>query len=252
MTIITTPLPSPFDTSLGSNFTSQSCPDFFAAFLGNATFRSCVPISLLLQNSNSFFRAERNVNLLTETLNAACGAPLALCSPLMASIASELISSDNCGDDYRLQNPLVMQAYAGLMAYEPLFKATCLADPSTGNYCFAEAITNTSNPSDAYPYYTALGIMLPAATRPTCHACLQETMAIFADYAGDSQQPLATTYVPCAEQIDIACGPTFVTTRITVATSGAAPASLWASSPTLAALLTVLCSSIAAAVMQAL
>ena len=43
------PLPRPFDTSLGSNFTSSSCPAFFDSFLNNATFSSCLPFSLLLQ-----------------------------------------------------------------------------------------------------------------------------------------------------------------------------------------------------------
>lgn len=42
-------LPSPFDTSLGNNFTSPSCPAFFQSFLSNATFQDCLPFSLLLQ-----------------------------------------------------------------------------------------------------------------------------------------------------------------------------------------------------------
>ena len=43
------PLPRPFDTSLSSNFTSTTCPDFFNSFLTNETFTSCLPLSLLLQ-----------------------------------------------------------------------------------------------------------------------------------------------------------------------------------------------------------
>lgn len=46
-----TTLPKPFDTSLSSNFTSSSCPDFFSSFLNNATFQQCLPLSLLLQVS---------------------------------------------------------------------------------------------------------------------------------------------------------------------------------------------------------
>ena len=42
-------LPTPFDTSLGNNFTSPSCPAFFQSFLSNATFQDCLPFSLLLQ-----------------------------------------------------------------------------------------------------------------------------------------------------------------------------------------------------------
>lgn len=44
-----TDLPKPFDTSLSSNFTSSSCPEFFSSFLNNATFKQCLPLSLLLQ-----------------------------------------------------------------------------------------------------------------------------------------------------------------------------------------------------------
>jgi hypothetical protein len=43
-------LPQPFDTSIGSNFTTGSgCPAFFSNFLNNALFQSCYPFSLLLQ-----------------------------------------------------------------------------------------------------------------------------------------------------------------------------------------------------------
>lgn len=42
-------LPRPFDSSLGNNFTSPSCPAFFNSFLSNKTFQDCLPFSLLLQ-----------------------------------------------------------------------------------------------------------------------------------------------------------------------------------------------------------
>jgi hypothetical protein len=216
VTVVTTPLPSPFDTSLGSNFTSPSCPSFFATFLGNATFRACVPVSLLLQNSNSFFRAERSPTLLAQTLDAACGASLAICSPLTADLASELLDDAHCGQDYKLQNPLVMQAYAGLVAYEPVYRATCLKDAATGSYCFDDAITNATDQADAYVYYTALGIAMPTTARPTCSPCLRDTMRIFAGYAADAAQPLARTYLGGAGQIDAACGTAFVATDVKV------------------------------------
>ena len=43
------PLPNPFDTSIGNNFTTSSCPTFFNSFLTNETFNACLPLSLLLQ-----------------------------------------------------------------------------------------------------------------------------------------------------------------------------------------------------------
>jgi hypothetical protein len=48
-------LPTPFDTGFGGNIT-QSCSDFMSGFLGNATFKECLPFSLLLQvRFSSFF-----------------------------------------------------------------------------------------------------------------------------------------------------------------------------------------------------
>ncbi|KIW65014.1 hypothetical protein PV04_07306 [Phialophora macrospora] len=240
VSVITTPLPTPFDTSLGSNFTGSSCPQFFSAFLANATFNACVPVSLLLQNSNSFFRAQRSFTLLTQTLDTACNAPLAICSPLMANLATQLIDDANCGQDYRQQNPLVVQAYAGLVAYEPVYRATCLrdenGDTSSNSYCFVEAVTNTNtnsdgdstsssnstsssstgNSADFYPYYTAIGLSMPQTASPSCTQCLKETMRIFASYAENAVQPLAKTYLPCAVQVDKTCGSVFVSTDVKV------------------------------------
>jgi hypothetical protein len=211
------PLPSPFDTSLGSNFTSQACPGFFDDFLRNATFKECHPTSLLLQNSNSFFQTSRSSILLSQALDASCGASLAQCSPLMASLAAQLIQDSNCGQEYRNQNPLVTQARAGLVSYEPLYRATCVKSSETGNYCFADAITNTTNPSDSYPYYTALGTDLPAASRPTCNQCLRDTMDSFAGYAANRDQPVSRTYTSTAQQINIGCGPGFVNATVPIA-----------------------------------
>ena len=150
------------------------------------------------------------------TLDAACGANLANCGSLMTSLATQMLSDSNCGQDYRDQNPLVEQAYAGLVAYEPIYNATCIKNPSTGNYCFADAITNATNPSDSYPYYTALGIQLPGGITLSCNKCLQETMAIYALAATNKTQPVSVTYVNTAQVIDVNCGPTFVNSTIPV------------------------------------
>jgi len=217
-TVVASALPSPFDSSLGSNFTSEACPDFFDSFLSNTTFRACVPVSLLLQNSKSFFSAARSPGVMTETLNAACAASLPICQPLMAYLASELVSNSHCGADYQDQNPLVSQAHAGFVAYQAVYQATCLKSNETGNYCFADAITNQLNPSDSYPYYTAVGLNLPPGSHPTCSKCLKDTMSIFAGYAKDTSQPLAKTYINTADEIDVGCGAGFANTNVPVGT----------------------------------
>jgi hypothetical protein len=145
----------------------------------------------------------------------------------MANIAAQLIDDSNCGQDFKQQNPLVSQAYAGLIAYEPIYQATCLRDSVTGSYCFGDAITNATDQADSYPYYTPLGLNMPPTARPTCTECLKDTMQIFAGYAQDAVQPLAKTYITCAGQIDSACGTNFAATDIkvgSVSSTNAAPA----------------------------
>lgn len=208
-----TGLPLPFDTSLGSNFTSTMCPDYFSHFLSDSTFLSCLPMSLLLQNSMSFFQAARSSSLLLKTLDTSCSASLAVCSPFMNKIADELISEDNCQNDYQQQNPLVMQAYAGLKAYESLYQATCLKDPTTQKYCFLEAMEAMSA-DDSYPYYTAVGLSLPEGSKPQCTSCLHETMKIFAGYAAQSEQPLSDTYLGCATTVNVGCGAGYANTAV--------------------------------------
>ncbi|KAI9724891.1 MAG: hypothetical protein M1812_000167 [Candelaria pacifica] len=206
------PLPSPFDTNLGNNFTS-SCQGFFQTVLNNSTFKACLPFSLLLQNSQSFFSAAKSIVRITQTLDATCNANFTQCSSTMSSLSQQLVSSSYCGTDYKNQNPIVLQAYNGFVSYEPLYQAGCRRD-SSGGYCFADAITNTSSPSDSYPYYLPLGVSLPGASRPTCSTCLQNTMQSFSSAAANKTQPVSQVYSNAAQQINIGCGPTFVNTTV--------------------------------------
>jgi hypothetical protein len=52
----------------------------------------------------------------------------------MQQYATDIISPDNCGTDYKIGNAMVSQAYNGFLAYQPLYEAGCLRD-SQGNYC---------------------------------------------------------------------------------------------------------------------
>ncbi|KAF2461269.1 hypothetical protein BDY21DRAFT_278223 [Lineolata rhizophorae] len=208
------PLPEPFDTSLGKNFTNQGCPDFFSSFLNNDTFQSCMPFSLLLQTSQSFFDASKSSFRITQTLDATCRVDFDTCNVLMDSLAHDIKDDSNCGNDFRNENPMVIQAYDGFVAYRLLYQAGCLKD-DRGSYCYANAITNTSSATDSYPYYLPLGVALPGGSRPTCNDCLQRTMEIFSLQAGNETQPVSQTYGNAAQQINMGCGPEFVNTTIT-------------------------------------
>lgn len=215
------PFPTPLDgAGLGDkrNFTSENCPNFIDNNIRNgATVSSCHAISLLMQNSNSFFSTLRSRTSLTQVLDTACSSPMLLCTDIMSDLASRLIKDDACGDDYKLGNQVVTQVYDALIAYQPLFQATCLKDPSTSDYCYVQAAgPNATKIDNSYVYYLPLGTPFPGSSRPTCNQCLQSTMEIFAEAAQSKGQPLTKTYIPAAQQINIACGPNFASTAVDV------------------------------------
>lgn len=206
--------PSPFET-LGNNFTATSCPQFFSNFLSNSTFKSCYAISFLLQNSGSFFKALQSPVTLDQVIETSCSANEATCTDYMTHLASDLISDKACGQDYKLGNPAVVQAYTDMIAYKPVYRASCLKNPSTGEFCFTEAATN-HNVADYYVYFLPIGISFPGSSRPTCNECLKATMEVFAESAVIKGQPLAQTYIPAAQQINMGCGPGFVNATVKV------------------------------------
>lgn len=219
--------------------------------VNNATFASCVPFSLLLQNSMSFFDATRSVSTITAVLNASCSVSFPACSSLMSSFALTLRSSSACQADYNSENPQVRQAYAGLLAYDVSYNASCLKDsPATpgsepsdaqqdnnnnNNYCFANAVTNRSSPTDSYVYYLPLGITLPSGSLPTCNTCLANTMALYAAAASNKTQPLNLDYVQSATLVNEMCGPNFVNASIPSAHSSSSGGGNKSSAPSLRA-----------------
>lgn len=210
------PLPSPFDIGFSGNITSD-CQSFMNSMLSNATFKTCLPFSLLLQNSASFFQVEKSLVRVTQTLDYSCAANVTECSNLMSAFASNLTTSDACASDLSSENPLVQQAHLGLLAYKPLYSASCLRDPATSAYCFAEAITNASNSADSYIYFLPLNISLVGGSQPTCDTCLKNTMAIFEAATADRSSALASDYVSAATQVNVNCGPTFVNASLAAA-----------------------------------
>ena len=174
----------------------------------------------------SFFVASRSVATITQTLTASCNVISPACSALMSSYALNLRSPSYCSDDYNRQNPIVRQAYNGLLAYNVLYRASCLhAQPTAFNnqssdYCFADAVTNASAPTDSYVYYLPLGIALPAGTQPTCDQCLKDTMAVLESQAGNQSQPISLTYAQGAQLINQQCGPSFVNQSVPNAGGG--------------------------------
>lgn len=174
----------------------------------------------------SFFAASKSKASISKVLDSSCNVVLPTCTTLMSSLAHELKSDSNCGADYHLENPIVQQAYNGLVSYTPLYQASCLKAPSSNHYCFADAVTNMSNPSDTYAYYLPLGMPLPSGSMLTCSDCLKNTMEIFNKAASNSSQPISKDYSQSAQMINLGCGPQFVNSTIDRSESSAATASI--------------------------
>lgn len=199
-----------------------------------------------LQNSQAFFQSETNPAALDQVLDASCSVDGAECSALMQSYATQLQDPANCGDDYRDEQPSVIRAYQGLIAYYPIHQAGCLklnpdglssSEGGSNDYCFTNSVNN-SNQADISLYYIPLGVTLPGNSRPTCSSCTQQTMAYFATSAQNMSTPLSQDYSAAAIQVNQGCGPTFVNSSVkplagTGGTSGAstlrtATCSIWA------------------------
>ncbi|KAJ5086113.1 hypothetical protein N7532_010884 [Penicillium argentinense] len=208
-------MPTPFDT-ISYNFANQSCTTFFTNFLSNSTITDCHAVSLLLENSNSFFHTLASAAATSRVLDITCSQPVAKCASILTSLASEMIKNENCGQDYNSGNSVVQSTYEDLMAYEPVYRASCLTNPDTKNYCFVDVVQNSTAPNDYNVYFVPLGSTLTKSGTLTCNQCLQATMDIFAHWATVNGQSLDTTYVPSAKVVNSYCGAGFSNANVTV------------------------------------
>ena len=127
-----------------------------------------------------------------------------------------MLKHSNCGGDYESNNSVVQNVYQELMAYEPMYSASCLSNPDTKDYCFVDAVTNTTAPNDYNVYFIPIGSTLSSSGKLTCNKCLQATMKIFAHWATIDGQSLDSTYLPSATVVNNHCGSNFATTNVTV------------------------------------
>lgn len=137
----------------------------------------------------------------TGALEPTCQIDLTSCTTLISGLATSLIAEKNCGVDYQSSNPIVTEAYFGLVNFRAIQQATCLKN-SAGDYCYVEANTNRQNTGDAAIYFLPFGASLKDE-KPSCSACLKGTMEIFAGYAGkDAKGPLKNVYPAAAAEVN--------------------------------------------------
>ncbi|KAJ5365431.1 hypothetical protein N7517_008317 [Penicillium concentricum] len=209
-------MPKAFDT-LSYNFANAStCIDFFTNWRANTTISSCTPISLLIQNSNAFFHTLNSAPATSHILDTSCSANVTKCASIMTNLAIDLLKPENCGDDFKNGNSVVKGTYRDLVAYEPIYRATCLTNPSTQNYCFVDAVSNSTAPDDYDVYLMPLGTPLTVGDVPSCTKCLKATMDLFSEWARRDGQSLDVTYLPSARIVNTHCGEGFATTNVTV------------------------------------
>lgn len=86
------------------------------------------------QTSSSFFDVSKSYLRITQTLDATCDVNMAQCTATLDDFAREMVAETACKIDYHNDNPVVLQAYNGLVAYKPAYQASCLRDDK-GSYC---------------------------------------------------------------------------------------------------------------------
>ncbi|KAJ6260920.1 hypothetical protein Dda_3581 [Drechslerella dactyloides] len=216
------PFPRAFDTSIAlNNFTAPGCQPFFQNFLNNSTFVNCLPLSFFIQNSQSWFDIiKHGIVPVTQALTASCAVDSNQCNAVMNQFGKELLDANNCGADFKSRNPVVVQAYASFISYSVIFAAGC--QRSETGFCYADAVTNTTNAADSYVYLMPLGLSVPGGARLTCSTCLQKTMRIYSAAAENKSLPISSTYASAASLINLGCGPSFVNSSVTAAQLGTA------------------------------
>ncbi|GAA5840297.1 hypothetical protein JCM3766R1_001450 [Sporobolomyces carnicolor] len=228
-------LPQPFDSTLGTNFSSTACPSFFATFLADPEFIACAPFSLLLGTSSGFFQAQRSpYALLPHVLDASCAASSDSCAALMDKYARDMKLQNTCGQDLARGNALAQEALEGFRNYRLYREVGCQRDNTTqASYCFADASAN-AEPDALYFYYLAEGTSLPSGTVATCDYCLQTLMGTYSRYAVNATLPIAKTYLAGRSVAALTCGPNFAP-LIAKTTTGAASAVSFSTWPNLVA-----------------
>ncbi|KAF8889612.1 hypothetical protein BD779DRAFT_1388861, partial [Infundibulicybe gibba] len=205
-----TPFPQPFDSDIQQNFSSMSCFNFFSNMTNSASFRSCRPLSCLLQSSSTFINAQQNLTLLNTIVWGTCNTTTAesQCISNMNAYATALKAA--CVQDLADDNAMAEQTLIALQAYSVGRDGGCLANPTTNTYCYLSAVRDP-NPSDLYFYQLPLGIKLPPSSTPSCSSCTQSLLKVYAaalknGSQSDSLTGLKQTYGSAAQLAVQKCG----------------------------------------------
>ncbi|KAG6817105.1 hypothetical protein H0H87_012626 [Tephrocybe sp. NHM501043] len=213
-----TPFPQPFDTDLSTNYSSLSCFNFFSNLTTAAPFRSCRPLSFLVDTSNSFIDAQQNLTLLNTIIWGTCNTTTAedQCISNMGWFAAELQKA--CAQDLQDQNAMAVGALRDFRSYSLYREVGCLTDPTSNTYCYLNAVRNSAS-SDVYFYQLPLGLVPPKSTNLTCSACTRSLMTTYSAALADPVQAdlltgLKKTYADAANLAVAQCGSGYADTSV--------------------------------------
>ena len=147
---------------------------------------------------------------MVRTLDRACDVDVDACKSFMDAAARNLTSEENCEKEYNEGVKVVSAAYHGLRNYETVYQVTCLEDQESDQYCYANAVTNTSNSSDSYLYFLPYDLAMPASALPNCNWCNKETLDIFHAASADRGLAISNTYEEAARLVNNLCEPKYV------------------------------------------
>ncbi|KAG6861308.1 hypothetical protein C0995_001627 [Termitomyces sp. Mi166 len=217
-----TPFPQPFE-DLAQNFSSTSCFNFFSNMTAALPFRSCRPLSFLIDSSSSFIDAQANLTLMNSIIWGTCNTTIAedQCIANMGWFADALQTA--CDQDLQEQNQMAVSALRDLRAYGLMRDAGCLMDPASNTYCYLNAVRS----SNLYFYYLPLGIPVPNTTKPLCTACTRDLMLAYSSALSNTTEAdaltgLKQTYGNAAKMAVAQCGTEYADTTV----ASKAPAAL--------------------------
>ncbi|KAF7763989.1 hypothetical protein Agabi119p4_8526 [Agaricus bisporus var. burnettii] len=209
-----TPFPQAYDQHFTLNFTSPSCLTFFKNMTNSPAFRKCRPFSLLSQSSSAFIDAQSNYTLMNTLLWGTCNIDLGVnqCRANMGWLAESL--QQECEMDLNDRNDLALDALTAMNAYQLMYDAACMSNPSTNTYCYIEALVKTGSP-DLYLYQLPFGPSLPSnVTGLTCSPCSKSVLNLYSsalnnETTADNMKGLQQTYDRAVGKVNQVCGNDF-------------------------------------------
>lgn len=159
------PAPTPLDTSI-SLALSQKCLYYLSNLIASPEFTACLPFSLLLSSSNGYKSEVATATKISDytylnDLLAYVNSPQPSserCDQLFASYLPQFQDDANCGKDVAQRVPTARQARRGIGNYAVMREAAGIINPSTGVYCYLEAIASP-RPDDLYLWMMPSGNM---------------------------------------------------------------------------------------------